>query len=1196
MSQVEELWERLVRAALRRERTGIDAFGRRVSGIAGNVPSSLANNRDIDAILRAADEIQDEDPSVSRILCEHAYSLAQNLDPNSEGRGVLQFKTGLMSVIKQKLAKREGGSIDRSQDIARLQEFYKLYRERNNVDKLREDEMKLRESGAFSANLGELERKTVKRKQVLATLKVLGTVLEQLTKEVSPEDAERLIPEELKRVMESDAAMTEDLIAYNIIPLDAPTITNFVVSMPEVRAAVSAIKYYRGLPKLPGDFPIPATRNADMLDFLHYVFGFQKDNVSNQREHIVHLLVNEQSRLGIPEEIEPKLDEAAVLKVFVKSLENYIKWCNYLLIQPVWSSLEDVSKEKKLLFLSLYFLIWGEASNIRFLPECLCYIFHHMVRELDEILRQSIAQLANSCKSENGVSFLDQVILPLYEVVAAEAANNDNGRAPHSAWRNYDDFNEYFWSLHCFELSWPWRKSSSFFMKPEPRSKFLLKTGKSKRQGKTSFVEHRTFFHIYHSFHRLWIFLFMMFQGLTIIAFNDGRLNSKTIREVLSLGPTFVVMKFFESVLDIFMMYGAYSTTRRLAVSRIFLRFLWFSVASVFISFLYVKALQEQSKTNSSSVIFRMYVIVLGIYAGVQSFLGFLMRIPACHRLTNQCDQWPLVRFVKWMHQIKPLVEPTKIIVDLNDFQYSWHDLVSKNNHNVLTVASLWAPVVSIYLLDLYIFYTLISAVWGFLLGARDRLGEIRSLETVHTLFEKFPRAFMNTLHVPIINRSSHQSSSQVVGNDKVDAARFSPFWNEIINNLREEDYITNLEMELLLMPKNSGNLSLVQWPLFLLASKIFMAKDIAVEGIVSQDDLWDRISRDDYMRYAVEECYHLIKLILTSILEGEGKMWVERLYNDIQESMENKSIHDNFELSKLPFVISRVTALMGILKEVETPDLEKGAVKAVQDLYDVVRHDVLSVDMRGNYDTWNLLSKARNEGRLFSKLNWPKDPELILAKLYRDLMWAHLGEEYKYFLVSSYNEQSFDGEMARGFSLEKENFVKKDEWKNFLSRIGRDENELDSELLKSSSDTLELRFWASYRGQTLARTVRGMMYYRKAFMLQTYLERITAGDMEAAISSIDATNTQGFELSPEARAQADLKFTYVITCQIYGKQKEEQKPEAADIALLMQRNEALRVAFIDDVETLKDGRVQTEYYSKLVKADINGKDRVRSH
>ena len=35
-------------------------------------------------------------------ICEDAYSLVQNLDLFSEGRGVLQFKTGLMSVIKRK--------------------------------------------------------------------------------------------------------------------------------------------------------------------------------------------------------------------------------------------------------------------------------------------------------------------------------------------------------------------------------------------------------------------------------------------------------------------------------------------------------------------------------------------------------------------------------------------------------------------------------------------------------------------------------------------------------------------------------------------------------------------------------------------------------------------------------------------------------------------------------------------------------------------------------------------------------------------------------------------------------------------------------------------------------------------------------------------------------------------------------------
>lgn len=33
--------------------------------------------------------------------------------------------------------------------------------------------------------------------------------------------------------------------------------------------------------------------------------------------------------------------------------------------------------------------------------------------------------------------------------------------------------------------------------------------------------------------------------------------------------------------------------------------------------------------------------------------------------------------------------------------------------------------------------------------------------------------------------------------------------------------------------------------------------------------------------------------------------------------------------------------------KEEESPELAKGAVKAVQDLYDVVRHDIISLNMR---------------------------------------------------------------------------------------------------------------------------------------------------------------------------------------------------------------------------------------------------------
>lgn len=44
---------------------------------------------------------------------------------------------------------------------------------------------------------------------------------------------------QMKRVMESDAAMTEDLIAYNIIPMDAQTLTNAIVSFGEVITSVT---------------------------------------------------------------------------------------------------------------------------------------------------------------------------------------------------------------------------------------------------------------------------------------------------------------------------------------------------------------------------------------------------------------------------------------------------------------------------------------------------------------------------------------------------------------------------------------------------------------------------------------------------------------------------------------------------------------------------------------------------------------------------------------------------------------------------------------------------------------------------------------------------------------------------------------------------------------------------------------------
>ncbi|XP_021307423.1 callose synthase 10 [Sorghum bicolor] len=1252
-------WERLVRAALKRDRDHLRVGGApaAVGGqrLADAVPASLGRTTNIDQILQAADDIGDEDPNVARILCEQAYTMAQNLDPSSEGRGVLQFKTGLASVIKQKLAKKDGAPIDRQNDIQVLWNFYLEYKSRRRVDDMQREQERLRESGTFSTEMGNRAREM---KKVFATLRALLDVLENLVGQSPTDRLHRQILEEIKKIKRSDAALRGELMPYNIVPLDAPSsVANIIGFFPEVRAATAAIQNCEDLPRFP--FDTPQLRQKDIFDLLQYVFGFQEDNIRNQRENVVLMLANAQSRLSLLIGSEPKIDEMAVTEVFCKVLDNYIKWCRYLGKRVAWTSLEAVNKNRKIILVALYFLIWGEAANVRFLPECICYIFHNMAKELDGILDSSDAETAKSCTSDGSTSFLERIITPIYDTMAAEAENNKNGKAAHSAWRNYDDFNEYFWSRSCFELGWP----------PAEGSKFLHKPAKRKRTGKTNFVEHRTFLHLYRSFHRLWIFLLLMFQLLAIIAFHHGKMDIDTIKILLSAGPAFFVLNFIECCLDVILMFGAYKTARGFAISRLVIRFLWLTAVSTFVTYLYVKVLEEKNARNSDSTYFRIYCLVLGGYAAVRIMFALMAKIPACHRLSSFSDRSQFFQFFKWIYQeryyvgrglyesisdyaryvifwvvilackftfayflqIKPLVEPTIIIVQLHDLKYSWHDLVSRGNKNALTILSLWAPVLAIYLMDIHIWYTLLSALVGGVMGARDRLGEIRSIEMLHKRFESFPEAFAKNLSPPRISNRPIAQDSEIT--TKMYASIFSPFWNEIVKSLREEDYISNREMDLLMMPSNCGNLRLVQWPLFLLTSKIMLANDYASDCKDSQYELWDRISKDEYMAYAVKECYYSTEKILHSLVDAEGQRWVERLFRDLNDSIAQGSLLVTINLKKLQLVQSRLTGLTGLLIRDETAGRAAGVTKALLELYEVVTHEFLAPNLREQFDTWQLLLRARNDGRLFSKIFWPKDPEmkeqvkrlhlLLTVKdsaanipknlearrrlqfftnsLFMDMPTAKPVSEmipfsvftpyYSETVLYSMSELCVENEdgISILFYLQK---IYPDEWANFLERIGRGESSED-DFKDSPSDTLELRFWVSYRGQTLARTVRGMMYYRRALMLQSYLEKRYLGGIEDGNSAAEYIDTQGYELSPDARAQADIKFTYVVSCQIYGQQKQMKKQEAADIALLLQRNEALRVAFIHEEENIsRDGKATTkEYYSKLVKADVHGKD-----
>ncbi|KAL5725741.1 Callose synthase 1 [Ranunculus cassubicifolius] len=75
--------------------------------------------------------------------------------------------------------------------------------------------------------------------------------------------------------------------------------------------------------------------------------------------------------------------------------KNYKKWCKYLdRKSSLWlPTIQQEVQQRKLQYMGLYLLIWGEAANLRFMPECLCYIYHH-VRPQHEVFSLNFTVLA----------------------------------------------------------------------------------------------------------------------------------------------------------------------------------------------------------------------------------------------------------------------------------------------------------------------------------------------------------------------------------------------------------------------------------------------------------------------------------------------------------------------------------------------------------------------------------------------------------------------------------------------------------------------------------------------------------------------------------------------------------------------------------------------------------------------------------
>ncbi|KAI7980788.1 Callose synthase 7 [Camellia lanceoleosa] len=147
------------------------------------------------------------------------------------------------------------------------------------------------------------------------------------------------------------------------------------------------------------------------------------------------------------------------------------------------------------------------------------------------------------------------------------------------------------------------------------------------------------------------------------------------------------------------------------------------------------------------------------------------------------------------------------------------------------------------------------------------------------------------------------------------------------------------------------------------------------------------------------------------------------------------------------------------------------------------------------------------------------------------------------------YSEEELKKENEDGittlFYLQK---IYPEEWKNFERRLKAAKHE------NSEKDKTELRQWVSYRD-----------------ILSGY-----------------RTSDSHKDLREGSQALADLKFTYIVSCQRYGAQKKSSEARDrscySNILNLMSAYPSLCVAYINEREEPVDGKRGKNYYSVLVK------------
>ncbi|KAL0581746.1 1,3-beta-D-glucan synthase [Marasmius crinis-equi] len=294
--------------------------------------------------------------------------------------------------------------------------------------------------------------------------------------------------------------------------------------------------------------PMSTEEIEDVFIDLQQKFGFQRDSMRNMFDFTMHLLDSRASRMtpnqalltlhadyiggqhanyrkwyfaaqlnlddAVGQSQNPGLQRLKSVKGSAggsKSLDSALnRWRN---------AMNNMSQYDRLRQIALYLLCWGEAGNVRFTPECLCFIF----KCADDYYRSPECQ--NRVDPIPEGTYMNTIIKPLYRFMRDQGYEVQDGKfvrkeKDHAEIIGYDDINQLFWYPEGLARIVLNDNSRLVDVSPPQRFMKLSRVDWNKVFFKTYF-EKRSLAHLLVNFNRVWILHVSVYYFYT--AFNSPK-------------------------------------------------------------------------------------------------------------------------------------------------------------------------------------------------------------------------------------------------------------------------------------------------------------------------------------------------------------------------------------------------------------------------------------------------------------------------------------------------------------------------------------------------------------------------------------------------------------------------------------------------------------------------------------------------